>query len=91
MITARRAALLGLTTPLSAIMIALLGLWPEQDDPPTPPIPPAFVEVGGGMTAARAAEVRRQNAQEDDDAPRVARQNSLIVALVTAAITEGLM
>ena len=89
MITARRAALLGLTTPLTAIMVALLGLWPEADDP-TPDIPTAFVEVGGGMTAARAAEVRRQNAS-DDDAPRVARQNSLIVALVTAAITEGLM
>lgn len=30
MISARRAAALGLTVPLSAIMIAVLGLWPEQ-------------------------------------------------------------
>lgn len=91
MITARRAAALGLTAPLSAIMIALLGLWPEQDDPPAPPVPPVFVEVGGGMTAAQAAEVRRQNAAEDDDAQRITRQNQLILALVTAAVTEGLL
>lgn len=32
MISARRAALLGLTVPLSPIMIAVLGLWPEPED-----------------------------------------------------------
>lgn len=33
MISPRRAALLGLTTPLNAIMIAVLGLWPETSSP----------------------------------------------------------
>lgn len=34
MISARRAALLGLTVPLSPIMVAVLGLWPEAEDAP---------------------------------------------------------
>lgn len=38
MISARRAAALGLTVPLSAIMNAVLGLWPEpEDDEPLSP------------------------------------------------------
>ncbi len=33
MISVRRAALLGLDAPLSPIMAAVLGLWPEPDEP----------------------------------------------------------
>jgi len=38
MISARRAALLGLDAALSAIMIAVLGLWPEAAEAPSVPL-----------------------------------------------------
>ena len=95
MISARRAAALGLTAPLSAIMIALLGLWPEQDDPPDPDIPPAFVEVGGGMTQAKAdrlmrkAEAVTKKPPEDDyDNRRYDMQNLTIMTVAAAAMQE---
>ena len=44
MISARRAALLGLTVPLSPIMVAVLGLWPELEEE----APPASQVYGGG-------------------------------------------
>lgn len=47
MISARRAALLGLTEPLSAIMIAVLGLWPQEDEDIVW-APPAGEGGGGG-------------------------------------------
>ena len=45
---ARRLALLGLNAPLSAIMAAVLGLWPEEDAQPPP-------FLGGGGAVARPA------------------------------------
>jgi hypothetical protein len=47
MISTRRAALLGLLVPLTPIMAALLGLWPEQEE-----VPP--VAAGGGANARPA-------------------------------------
>lgn len=51
----------------------------------------AFIEVGGGMTRAKAAALMRKNAEDDGDVHRITRQNQLIIALVTAAVTEGLL
>lgn len=51
MISTRRAALLGLAVPLSSIMVAVLGLWPEDDAQPPP-------FVGGGGAVARPAAPR---------------------------------
>lgn len=45
----RRAALLGLNAPVSAVMLAVLGLWPEDEEPPLPDYrPPA-----GGVRGVR--------------------------------------
>lgn len=70
MISARRAALLGLKVPLSAIMLAVLGLWPEPEDEPS--------HGGGGGGGGRqrrwlAEGVRLPMlpAMEDDDAQQV--------------------
>lgn len=57
MISYRRAALLGLTVPLSAIMTAVLGLWPEQEE---------VKQQGGGTRAQRAKHrAKKEPAQYD--------------------------
>jgi hypothetical protein len=74
-ISARRAALLGLGAPLSVIMAAVLGLWPEEDQAPP-------VAAGGGVSArpsprplARprpawrpSVPMRRRQPEEDEEA-----------------------
>lgn len=92
MISARRAAALGLTAPLSAIMVAVLGLWPEaeEDEPSLPPV------YGGGRKRWRGSSPwpavvlrRRVNEQppvrsrpvDDDLADRVRRTWDEIDAL----------
>lgn len=54
MISARRAALLGLDAPLSPIMAAVLGLWPQVDEPEHV----IFWATGGGAPAATTAAAR---------------------------------
>lgn len=51
MISVRRAALLGLDAPLSPIMAAVLGLWPEADEPDSGHV--IFWATGGGSRPSR--------------------------------------
>ena len=92
MISFRRAALLGLNAPLSAIMLAVLGLWPRQDDelPPTPQF------IGGPDAPASSQSVPRD--YEEDQLDRVrreiklkeqARRNMSIMLATMAAIAES--
>lgn len=85
MIQARRAALLGLTVPLSPIMAAVLGLWPEPEDPPfeLPPLP-----SGGDNSRADHFERDRQQQEIED---RLEAQNGMILSLVMAAVSEGMI
>lgn len=97
MISSRRIALLGIGYPLSPVMLAVLGLWPEEEDTPRPPMF-GFLDPlgGGGGRKAKAApqvapEPKRKPPEADDDQPRIRRQNDLILSLVMAAVTEELV
>lgn len=77
MISARRAALLGLTTPLTAIMVAVLGLWPEDDE--EPPLPEYKAPILGGFK-------RRISWEDlDDDEPEETQDRNWMIAAMTAA------
>lgn len=60
MISARRAAQLGLAEPLSAIMLALLGLWPEPADEL---IPPPLQQSTGGTGRSSPKRITRRRTQ----------------------------
>jgi len=89
MISARRAALLGLTTPLSAIMLAVLGLWPESEDAPIEiPVRTAADPRGGGNAASK------KKAKDDDDhflawKRRMKEQAQAMIAAVCAIAEEA--
>lgn len=51
----RRAALLGLNSPLSAVMMAVLGIWPSDDEPPLP----AYGGGGGAVARPRPPRLAR--------------------------------
>lgn len=80
MISYRKAALLGLTAPLSAIMIAVIGLWPEPDEPIIQPQP---VFLGGGSKGRRFSF----DAFDDIDKKR-AQVNMKFMLLTAAALAE---
>ena len=92
MISARRAALLGLTTPLTAIMVAVLGLWPELDD--ELPAAPSFVQPGGrGLRKIAWDDVVDDDSDEDEAALIMAHNQAILslVATMTMAMTEGML
>lgn len=87
-ISARRAALLGLTVPLSAVMTAVLGLWPEEDDEVVV-VPPFSGDPKGGGDGRRRGE--RKTTPRSDKADewiaeqrRIARANRLAIAIIVA-------
>ena len=91
MISFRRAALLGLDAPLSAIMLAVLGLWPRADDD----LPPAPQFIGGPDAPAGRSSVARDH--EEDQLDRViekirlkeqSRRSMAIMLAMVAAIAE---
>lgn len=85
MISARRAALLGLTVPLTAIMIAVLGLWPEPEEPPAAPTPSA---VYGGGAARKFDHALYERLRAQDAKERQERRNRLLVLLTAMALEE---
>lgn len=100
MISARRAALLGLTVPLSAIMTAVLGLWPEPEDEDD--TPPQFdigsgIGLGGGGKPVRKTLAKKRPAQEDDDdfldhQRRMFERNRAAIAAIIAVVeAEGML
>lgn len=89
MISARRAALLGLTVPLSAIMLAVLGLWPEpEDDDVFPAFPPPADPRGGG-SRRKKAEPRKPKAEDDDYLTWRRRLRQQTQAVIAAACAIG--
>ena len=96
MISARRAALLGLDAPLSPIMAAVLGLWPEQDA-----VLPVAVATGyfqGGPDGPSTQGQRDEHdplaefiAKQAKEAARIHKQNQAAIALILAAITERIL
>ena len=97
MISARRAALLGIGFPLSPIMMAVLGLLPDEEDIPQPPLI-VFGGGGGGggvlvfgrPKAAKTPATKPKPATEDENEPQIRRQNDLVLALAMALVTEEL-
>lgn len=56
----QRAAALGLKVPLKPIVIALLGLWPlEDEEEPLPDYRPPISEGGGGGRSRAQADAQR--------------------------------
>lgn len=91
MISSRRIALLGIGYPLSPVMLAVLGLWPEEEDTPQPPMFGLHDPLGGGGGRQSKAPPLKRRPEVDDDMPRIRRQNDLILSLVMAAVTEELV
>lgn len=88
MISARRVALLGIGFPLSPVMIAVLGLWPDE-------APYQFggaeVLVGSGGQKRKPDSKPKSRQTEIRKMIRLRRQNELILSLVMAAMTEELL
>lgn len=86
MISARRAALLGLTVPLSAIMVAVLGLWPEADETEVP-IPAKTIAdpKGGGKPVKKSEDGEWLAAQRK----RMKSQLDAVIAMVCAIAEES--
>lgn len=89
MISARRAALLGLDAPLSPIMLAVLGLWPEQEDE-TPVIVPEPARGSGGAVKRPKPDAEWTD-PSDDDERRVMNNNQAIIATVVALVAAGVL
>ena len=88
MISARRAALLGLSVPLSAIMLAVLGLWPWSDDEePLPVYAPPPSSGGGGGSAKKLLHSREKN-KAAAERLRIYSENMKIIATICAAVAE---
>ena len=86
MISARRIALLGIGFPLSPVMLAVLGLWDEI------PVKKKPLPVDGGGSSGPIRDRRPARPVVDDgEEARIAGQNSMILALVMAAVTEELI
>lgn len=97
-ISARRAALLGLTVPLSAIMNAVLGLWPEPEEDEDDVVSSIADALGGGdgrprkSAKAAAAKPKKRDDPEEDKwleahlAIRAAQMRAIIS--LTCAIAE---
>ena len=91
MISARRAALLGLDSPLSAIMAAVLGIWPEAEDEPeviTIPARTIADPKGGGKV-----EPVRKKADDGEwltaQRKRMKSQLDAVIAMVCAIAEES--
>ena len=67
MISARRAAALGLTVPLSAIMNAVLGLWPEPADDAVATTRRPTADPRGGGDGDPAPKPDRKTAKEVEE------------------------
>lgn len=65
MISTRAAALLGLTVPLSPIMVAVLGLWPEVETETLPDYRPPISGPDGPAS---------HEGREEDELDRVRRE-----------------
>lgn len=91
MISTRKAALQGLAVRLTAIMVAVLGLWPEDDEEiPEPPPPPTNSGGGGGrIQPQRQGDARRLRRLQDQQ--RIQRNNMIAIATVLAMAEEGLL
>jgi hypothetical protein len=89
-ISARRAALLGLTTPLTAIMIALLGLWPEQEDEAVVDVPSPVYGSGGRGVAVQARSLSDYIPTEDNPL-QVRNNNKAVIAAIVALIASGVL
>ncbi len=88
MISARRAALQGLKVPLTAIMIAVLGLWPEPEDEVVVP-PHDLRDPLGGAYSEEPSTKPAKATKATDDAKRKAlmlirRAKSNALAIMTA-------
>lgn len=90
MISARRAAALGLTVPLSAIMNAVLGLWPEPAEDDEIEISafqaPADAKGGGSGESKADADRRAKEADRQYWAELDALRRKLNPAAVLAAV-----
>lgn len=88
MISARRAAALGLTVPLSAIMNAVLGLWPEPEDDAVAPRTrrPTADPRGGGDGEPAPRRKTAKEVEEDYWNRLVARRDKHNSAAVLAAV-----
>lgn len=91
---ARRLALLGLDAPLSAIMLAVLGIWPEDDQQP-PVVDPGAVAspvLGGGGTQRAAQKVKKRAPEwrkpEQDEIEELARLSAAFMMMTAAAVME---
>ena len=89
MISRRQAALLGLTTPLTAIMIALLGIWPEQEDQPALDLPSPVRGNGRGYTGdGLKADTYTP---PEDNTFQVRNNNKAIIAAIVAMVASGVL
>lgn len=89
---ARRLALLGLDAPLSPIMLAVLGLWPEESVEPLP----VYQPMPSGPDAPSPSYSRERDEEEDrlDRALRQTREleqradrhKMMLLALSVAAL-----
>lgn len=88
MISPQRAASLGLTVPLTAIFIALLGLWPlEDEEEPLPDYRPPISEGGGGGRSRAQADAQRSKRIFLAKQRSILEHNLAIIAM-TIAIAE---
>lgn len=93
-ISARRAALLGLTVPLSAIMNAILGLWPEPEEEDDEDVEDSTADAlggGSGQPAAAHKTAKRDDPEEDKwlEAHRAIRDAQMrSIISMTCAIAE---
>lgn len=77
----RRAALLGLNSPLSAVMMAVLGIWPGDDE--DEPIPVYVTDVyGGGRRKIQFSDLDLDEPQDADAEHR--RRTMMILAAIAA-------
>jgi hypothetical protein len=89
MISTRRAALLGLSTPLSLIMVAVLGLWPEEEEETLPEYQTDY--YGGGAHKHKRKRIDWEHLLEDDDQPVAEGKNWAIMAMTAVALSEILV
>ncbi len=91
MIDPRRAALLGLTVPLTPIVIALLGLWPVDEEEPLPVYVVPVSEGGGGRRVPQRPKMQRASRAFLAEQQRIVDQNRAAIAMIVAiAETECL-
>ena len=80
MLSARRVALQGLTVPLTPIMTAVLGLWPEEETTTLPDYYPTGLAKRGPPGKKRVSVPLMEHYQESRDLEEV----QLILAAIFA-------